>query len=82
MAYINSNKQKEVFVDASTGLGAILIQCQNVVAYARKALTDIENIYSQIEREALATACSCHHFRMYLLGKHFSAVSDHQPYNF
>ena len=42
MAYINTNKQKQVFVDASTGLVAILIQCQNVVAYARKALTDIE----------------------------------------
>ena len=50
-----------------------------MISYASKALSGVEKCYSQIEREALAIAWGCHHFRMYLLGSHFKVVTDHKP---
>ena len=80
MAYFDHNEQCKVFVDASpTGLGAILTQNDKIVAYASKALSDTEQRYCQIEREALAIAWACNHYRMFLLGKGFIVVTDHQP---
>ncbi len=57
MSYFDPSKDTELVVDASpVGLGAILFQMQNrqkcIIAYASHALTDVENRYSQTEREA------------------------------
>ena len=80
MAYFDLNKETVLLVDASPfGLGAVLTQDGKVLAYASKALSSVEKRYSQIEREALAIAWGCHHFRMYLLGGHFTVVTDHKP---
>ena len=60
MVYIDPNKETELVTDASpSGLSAILMQSmpgkddKRVVAYASRALTDVERRYSQTEREAL-----------------------------
>jgi len=72
-------------VDASpTGLGGILAQTdqrgkRRVVAYASKALNPTQQRYAQTEREALAIIWGCEHFRMYLLGAHFTVITDHKP---
>ena len=80
MAYFDPNLETELHVDAGpNGLGAILSQNNGVIAYASKTLSEVESRYSQIEREALAISWACHHFRMYLLGKHFTVVTDHLP---
>ena len=86
MAYFDQNKHTELVVDASpVGLGAILAQRQAagtspaVVAYASRALTDVEMRYSQTEREALAIVWACEHFDLYLLGGKFDLISDHKP---
>ena len=80
MAYFNPNKKSILLVDASPiGLGAVLTQGGKVISYASKALSSVERRYSQIEREALAIAWGCHHFRMYLLGSHFKVMTDHKP---
>ena len=80
MAYFDPSKQSVLLVDASpVGLGAMLTQNNKVIAYASKALASVEKRYSQIEREALAIAWGCHHFRMYLLGSPFKVVTDHKP---
>ena len=80
MAYFDPHKKTVLFVDASpVGLGAMLIQSGKVISYASKALSSVEWCYSQIEREALAITWGCHHFRMYLLGRHFKVITDHQP---
>ena len=80
MAYFDPSKRSILLVDASpVGLGAVLTQGGKVISYASKALSSVEGRYSQIEREALAIAWGCHHFRMYLLGSHFKVVTDHEP---
>ena len=73
MAYFHPSKRSILLVDASpVGLGAVLTQDGKVISYASKALSSVERRYSQIEREALAIAWGCHHFRMYIL-------MDHKP---
>ena len=86
MRYFNPKAQTEVIVDASPhGVGAILTQRDtdeeenHVVAYASRALTDVETRYSQTEREALAVVWACEHFHLYLFGSHFTVTSDHKP---
>ena len=86
MSYFDLSKHTELIVDASpTGLGAILLQStpgkddSRVIAYASRALTEVEQRYSQTEREALAIVFGCEHFRLYLYGIHFTLYTDHKP---
>ena len=84
MKYFDPSLPTEVVVDASPfGLGAILTQRDNdkvyTIAYASRALTPVESRYSQTEREALAVVWACEHFHLYLLGEHFTVISDHKP---
>ena len=86
MSYFDKNKDTYVLVDASPfGLCAILSQKsqgsedQKVVAYASRALTDVEKRYSQTEKEALAIVWSVEHFHLYLYGNQFTLVTDHKP---
>ncbi|CAB3990014.1 Hypothetical predicted protein [Paramuricea clavata] len=67
LSYFDPSKDTKLIVDASpTGLAAILIQntpSQNdetVVAYGSRALTEVEQRYSQTEREALAINPNSH----------------------
>lgn len=80
MSYYDQNKSTEVVVDASpVGLGAILSQEGKIVAYASRSLTQVEQRYSQTEREALAIVWSCEHFHLYIYGSRFTLVTDHKP---
>lgn len=55
MSYYDQNKSTEIVVDASpVGLGAILSQEGKIVAYASRSLTQVEQRYSQTEREAFS----------------------------
>lgn len=79
-AYYNTTQDTHLLVDASpVGLGALLTQNHRVVAYASKSLTAVEQRYSQTEREALAVAWGCNHFRLYLLCAHFTVLTDQKP---
>ena len=68
-----------VMCDASgTGLGASLnLQREQPVAYASRALTTTEQVYSQIEKERLAVVFAIERFDQYVYGR--SVRSDHQP---
>ena len=78
--YFDPNKDSTISVDASpVGIAAVFTQDGRVVAYASRALSPVEQRYSQTEREALAVLWACQHFRMYILGKHTTLVTDHQP---
>ena len=84
MTYFDPAKQTEVVVDASpVGLGAILTQRSGqivkVISYASRALTPVEQRYSQTEREALAIVFGCEKFHLYLYGNQAKVFTDHRP---
>jgi len=73
-------------VDASpVGLSAILTQVdanniRRVISYASRSLSDIEQRFSQTEREALACVWACEHYHRYIYGApNFDLITDHQP---
>jgi hypothetical protein len=73
MAYFDTTKCTELIVDASpTGLGAILQQHtpgnedHKVIAYASRALSPVEQRYSQTEREALVIVWAMERFHIYI----------------
>ena len=62
--------------DASdTGLGAILLQLQQPVSFASRALTQTETRYAQIEKELLAIVFACEKFGRDIV----NVETDHKP---
>lgn len=84
MSYFDPPKDTELVVDASpVGLGTVLYQKdgkgeRHTIAYASRALSDVERRYSQTEKEALAIVWSCEHFHLYLYGNPFILVTHHK----
>uniref|UniRef100_A0A3B3HH25 Gypsy retrotransposon integrase-like protein 1 n=1 Tax=Oryzias latipes TaxID=8090 RepID=A0A3B3HH25_ORYLA len=85
LALYNPNAETLVSADSSSyGMGAVLLQKQeNVgwkpVAYASRALSETEQRYAQIEKEALALTWACERFQEFLIGKCFHMETDHKP---
>lgn len=51
LKYYDVNNQIALSVDASSeGLGAVILQVGNIVAYGSRALTDCQKTYAQIEK--------------------------------
>ncbi|XP_062711283.1 uncharacterized protein K02A2.6-like [Aedes albopictus] len=71
--------------DASkTGIGAVIMHQFpdgqiKAFAHASRTLTQSEQNYSQMEKEALALVFAVPKFRRMLLGCHFNLQTDHQP---
>jgi hypothetical protein len=66
--------------DASeTGLGAPILQQGKPVAYASRALTEVETRYAQIEKELLAVVFGLEKFHQYTYGQEVKVQSDHKP---
>ena len=70
--------------DASSyGIGAVLRQRQQngdlrPISYISRALTDTEQRYAQIEKEALGITWACERFQDYLIGMRFHIETDHK----
>lgn len=83
LSYPKFDREFILQTDASdVGLGAILSQKddgghERVVAYASRALSDRERKYSTSEKEAFAVVFGTKHFRVYLLGRKFELITDH-----
>lgn len=78
------NKDLKLSADASSyGLGAVLFQKEGEqwrpVAYASRSLTETEQRYAQVEKEALGLTWGCERFKDFLIGRHFSMETDHKP---
>jgi hypothetical protein len=80
LRYFDASKQAVIQCDASAGgLGAVLLQEDQPVAYASRALTDAESRYSVCEKELLAICYAVERFEYYIYGRHTIVHSDHRP---
>ena len=84
LKFYDPTKSVEIHTDASEfSIGAVLIQAdennhKRPVAYISRSLSQREQNYGPTEREALALVWSIEKLQIYLYGKHFTAVVDHQ----
>lgn len=79
LAYYNVNYAMIVSVDASSkALGAVLLQEGKPVAYALVAVTEAQQNYPQIEKEARAVMYGCRKFHQYTYGRQFTIETDHK----
>lgn len=61
-------------------IGAILSNHNDLpISYASRKLNKSEVAYSTIHKEFLAIVWACKVFRPYLLGRHFTIITDHRP---
>ena len=80
LAYFDQNKPLTIQCDASkNGLGAALLQDNRPIAYASRALTDVETRYAIIEKEMLAIVFSLEKWHQYTYGRKVAIQSDHKP---
>ncbi|XP_027869193.1 uncharacterized protein K02A2.6-like [Xiphophorus couchianus] len=84
LAMYDTNRECKVSADASAyGLGSVLLQKWGQewrpVAYVSRSLTQTEQRYAQVEKEALSLTWACERFSNYLVGKHFQMETDHKP---
>lgn len=49
------------------------------IAYASRTLSNSEQRYPQIDKEALAIVWAVQKFFYYLYARHFTLISDHKP---
>ncbi|PFX16729.1 Uncharacterized protein K02A2.6 [Stylophora pistillata] len=80
LRYFDPNAETVIETDASLkGLGAVLLQDGKPVCYASKALTETEQQYSNIEREALGVVWGLDRFHYFIYGKSCTIHTDHKP---
>ena len=86
LAIYNPNRETIVTTDASNqGLGATLSQIQadgsrRLVAAASRSLTETEQRYAAIEKEALGVCWAMEKFSQYVLGMRNVVIeTDHKP---
>ncbi len=80
LKYFDFNKDVMLSVDASAeGLGAVLLQEGQPVAFGSRSLTECQKRYAQIEKELLAIVYGCEKFHQYVYGKTVQVETDHKP---
>ncbi|XP_062859493.1 uncharacterized protein LOC134321620 [Trichomycterus rosablanca] len=85
LAQYRPQAKTKVSADASSfGLGAVLVQRQDniewrPVAYISRSLSETEQRYAQVEKEALAVTWACERLSSYLIGLQFTIETDHKP---
>lgn len=80
LRYFDMNRPVLIQTDSSKdGLGSVLLQDDQPVAFASRALTSAETRYSQIEKELLAIVFAIERFHDYVYGLPVVVHSDHRP---
>lgn len=85
LAQYKPNAKTKVSADASAfGIGGVLCQLQEnrewrPVAFISHSLSDTEQRYAQVEKDALVLTWACERLSSYLIGLHFMLETDHKP---
>ena len=81
LRYYDTTEEVTIQCDASEiGLGAVLLQKGQPVAFASRTLTATERRYAVIEKDCLAIVFATQHFDQYIHGRDCAIVrSDHKP---
>lgn len=80
LRYFDPNTETVIETDASLkGLGAVLLQDGKPGWYASKAITETEQQYANIEREALSVVWGLKRFHYFIYGKSCTIHTDHKP---
>lgn len=80
LKYYEPNEELTLQCDASqTGLGVVLTQNGQPIAFASRALSDAETRYAQIEKELLSVVFGLEKFHQYTYGQRVTVQTDHQP---
>ena len=80
LTYFDKTKKHTIQCNASKkGLGAVLLQESKPVMYMSRVLTEMEQRYSNTERELLTIVFALERLNYYTLGRTITVQSDHQP---
>ena len=80
LKFFDPAKPVTVRCDASkNGLGAVLIQEEQPIAYASRSLSEAETRYAQIEKELLSVLFALERFNVYTYGVKVLVENDHKP---
>ena len=85
LCHYDPNRPTVIAADACmNGLGAVLLQKQldgtsRPVCYASRSLSETEQRYAVIEKEALAATWACEKLREFVTGLNFELQTDHKP---
>ena len=79
LVYYDATKDLLIQTDASSqGIGAVALQEGRPVAYASRALSDVEKRYATIEKEMLAVVYGLEKFHQITYGRVVNVQSDHK----
>ena len=80
LPFFNRNKETILQTDASKkGFGAVILQEEQPIYYASRALTSAEKNYQNLEREAQAAVWGMEKFHYFLYGRKFILQTDQKP---
>ena len=80
LPYFDRNKETILQTDASKkDFGAVILQEEQPIYYASRALTSAEKNYQNLEREAQAAVWGMEKFHYFLYGRKFILQTDQKP---
>ena len=80
LPYFDRNNETILQTDASKkGFGAVILQEEQPIYYASRALTSAEKNYQNLEREAQAAVWGMEKFHYFLYGRKFILQTDQKP---
>ena len=80
LPYFDRNKETVLQTDVSKkGFGAVILQEEQPIYYASRALTSAEKNYQNLEREAQAAVWGMEKFHYFLYGRKFILQTDQKP---